>query len=68
MFITPEVMRTLLVLCILGMVLLAAFFLRQRDLSFYEYISWGMLILFVPLLGPFLVILSRPGVRAKRIP
>ncbi len=68
MFITPEVMRTLLALCILGMVLLAAFYLRRRDLSLYEYISWGMLILFVPLLGPFLVILSRPGAQAKRIP
>lgn len=68
MFMTPEVMRTLLALCILGMVLLAAFYLRQRDLTLYEYISWGMLILFVPLLGPFLVILSRPGVHAKRTP
>jgi hypothetical protein len=52
----------------LGMALLAAFYLRQRDLTLYEYISWGMLILFVPLLGPFLVILSRPGAQAKREP
>lgn len=68
MFITPEVMRTLLALCVLGMALLAAFYLRQRDLSLSEYISWGLLILFVPLLGPFLVILSRPGAQAKRAP
>lgn len=66
MFMTPEVMRTLLVLCMLGMALLAACYLRQRDLSLSEYISWGLVILFVPLLGPFLVILSRPGAQAKR--
>lgn len=66
MSITPDVMRTLLALCILGMALLSALYLRQRDLSLSEYISWGLVILFVPLLGPFLVILSRPGSQLKR--
>jgi hypothetical protein len=54
-------MRTLLVICLLGMALLGGFFLRRRDLTLSEYISWGLLLVFLPLLGPFLVILSRPG-------
>ncbi|MCK4975460.1 MAG: hypothetical protein KAS36_00850 [Anaerolineales bacterium] len=68
MFLTPDAMRTLLALCILSMALLAAFYLRQRDLSLSEYISWGLVIVLLPLLGPFLVILSRPGAQAKRKP
>jgi hypothetical protein len=68
MFLTPETMRTLLALCMLSMALLAVFYLRQRDLPLSEYISWGLVILIVPLLGPFLVILSRPGAQAKRKP
>lgn len=65
MYITSDVMRTLLAMCILSMALIAAIYLRHRDLSLSEYISWGLVILFVPLLGPFLVILSRPGSRVK---
>jgi hypothetical protein len=54
-------MRILLVICLLGMTLLGGLYLRQRDLTLSEYISWGLLLVFIPLLGPFLVILSRPG-------
>ena len=61
--ISPDVMRGLLVLCLLGMMLLAALYLRGRRLSFVAYLRWGLLILLVPLLGPFLVILARPGYR-----
>jgi ABC-type transport system involved in multi-copper enzyme maturation permease subunit len=54
-------MRVLLAICLLGIALLASFFLRQRKLTMVETLAWGMLILLVPLLGPFLVILVRPG-------
>jgi hypothetical protein len=57
----PEIMRTLLSICLLAMAVLAAFYLRRRDLSFPEYLRLGLLIVLVPLLGPFFVILSKPG-------
>jgi hypothetical protein len=62
MLISPDVMRALLLLCLIGMALLAAFYLRQRSLSIYGYLGYGLLILLIPVLGPFLVILSRPGI------
>lgn len=43
-----------------GMVLLAAFYLRKRQLPWLGYVFWGLLAL-IPLVGPFLVIISRPG-------
>jgi len=61
MLLTPAAMRAFLVVCVLGMALLAAFFLRKRQLTLLEYIGWGLVIVLLPLLGPFLVILRRPG-------
>ena len=61
MWLTPDTMRFLLIACILGMALLAAFYLRRREMTTRDYIAWGLLALLVPLLGPFLVILSHPG-------
>jgi hypothetical protein len=58
---SPDLMRALLVLCLLGMTIFAAFFLRTRQLAFSAYLLWGLLALLLPLLGPFLVILSNPG-------
>jgi len=63
MLISPEIMRSLLLICLLGMATLAAFFLRQRSLSFTDYLRWGLLLILLPLLGPFLVILASPGKR-----
>jgi hypothetical protein len=54
--------RALLLIDIVVIALLAIFFLRERRLSWLEYCCWGLLAVMVPLLGPFLVILSRPGV------
>lgn len=48
-------------LCLLGMQILAAFYLRTRRLSLGEYLGWGLLVALVPALGPFLTILVRPG-------
>jgi hypothetical protein len=68
MMISPNLMRALIVLCMLGMVLIAAFFLRRRGLSPLAYASWGMLALLLPLVGPFLVIWIHPGQRPKLHP
>lgn len=61
MNVTAETMRTLLIGCMAGMTLLAAFYLRRREMSTEAYVAWGLLALLVPLLGPFLVILNQPG-------
>jgi hypothetical protein len=56
-----DVIRVILLVDIVAMALLAFFFLRQRRLSMREYILFGLLALLVPLLGPFMVIIFRPG-------
>lgn len=61
MLIFPDPLRLLLSIGLLGMVLLAAFYLRSRRLTFLQYFGWGLLLVLVPLLGPFWVILARPG-------
>jgi hypothetical protein len=61
MLTTPDMLRFLLVICSLGMALLAAFYLRRRSLPLAAYLEWGFLLVFIPFLGPFLVILARPG-------
>jgi len=60
-------MCVLIVLCLIGMALLAVFFLRTRRMTLYSYIAWGLLAILVPLLGPFLVILSHPGQSIHRV-
>jgi hypothetical protein len=61
MGLSSQGMLLLLFLAALGMVLIAAFYLRRRSLSLPQYLAWGMLLVFIPFLGPFLVILLRPG-------
>ncbi len=51
----------LLILDIFCLALLAVFYLRKRQLSWLEYLFWGLLALLIPILGPFLVIISKPG-------
>ena len=58
---SPAIVRALLVLCLLGMEVLSAAFLCQRRMTFWQYVRWGMLAVLLPVLGPFLVILLRPG-------
>ena len=65
MLLASDLMRLLLVLCILGMALLAAIYLRRRKMSLVEYIGWGLVIVLLPVLGPFLVIVYQPGQRAE---
>ena len=57
----PDVLRFLLAACLVGMALLAFLFLRRRELTMKQSLAWGLLIVLVPLLGPFLVIVLRPG-------
>ena len=71
--ITPDTIRVLLLTLVIVEAILAALYLRTRSLSIPEYLGWGLLIVFVPLLGPFLVIASRPGsaldsTRHRRVP
>lgn len=58
---TAAVIRSLLVIDMAGMALLALFFLRHRRMSWVSYCRWGLLAVGVPVLGPFLVIARRPG-------
>ncbi len=67
MLLSADVMRLFLFFCLLGMPLLAALFLRRRRLSLTAYFGWGLLILLVPLIGPFLVILTRPGSQREEL-
>jgi len=67
MLLPADVMRFLLVLSALGMSLLAIFYMRRRELKLEAYIGWGLLAVMVPFLGPFLVILYRPGRPARSI-
>ena len=57
----PEILIALLVVCMIGEVILAAMYLRTRSLSMSEYLGWALVIVLVPLLGPFLAIATRPG-------
>lgn len=45
---------------ITGLTLLGVFYLRKRRLPWAGYLFWGLVSL-IPIIGPFLVILSRPG-------
>ena len=58
---TVDAMRTMLLLCLLGMLLLAVQFLRKRRMSHAAYLGWGILAVLLPVLGPFLVIYFKPG-------
>jgi hypothetical protein len=57
----PEALLALLLICMIGEVILAALYLRARSLSISQTVVWVLVILLVPLLGPFLAIALRPG-------
>lgn len=60
-FLSAQTMRLILLIVLFQMLMLAAFYLRQRQLSLLAYIGWGLLALLAPALGPFLVIVLKPG-------
>lgn len=59
--ISPEIMRVLLLITILGMAVLGVLFLRTRRLSTLSYLGWGLLVMCLPLIGPFLAVLFAPN-------
>ena len=61
MLISAGVIRVFLGMGMLAMALLAIFYLRQRRMSFREYLAWGLLVVFVPVFGPFWAIYTHPG-------
>ncbi len=61
-----DVLRMMLMVCIAGMFALAMVYLVQRRLAWHQYLGWGLVALIFPILGPFLVIANRPGVRRTR--
>ena len=44
-----------------GMLMIAVLYLRQRKLSTLAFVLWGVFALLLPIVGPYLVIVSRPG-------
>jgi len=62
-----EVMRFCLVLTIMGTALLGVAALRRRRLSLAAFTWWGLLAVFVPLVGPFFAILwGHPAAMKRR--
>ena len=61
MQLSPDLMRSLLLICMLTMVILAVFFLRQRKLTHLDYVFWGLIAILIPIIGPFVVIWMKPG-------
>lgn len=57
----PDLLRYALFATLLGMALLAVAFLRRRDLTPMQYLLWGLLVILVPILGPYMVIALKPG-------
>lgn len=62
---TAEIIRVLLILDIVGMGLLAMFYLRRRVLGWGFYLAWGIFAVLIPVFGPFLVIALRPGSKRR---
>jgi hypothetical protein len=56
-----EFLKMLLLAVMLAMALLALVYLQGRRLGAWQQVGWGLLILLLPLLGPFLAIWARPG-------
>jgi hypothetical protein len=65
MLLSAETLRLLLVVTALGMAFIAAFYLRSRSLTLAQYLGWGLVMILVPFIGPFLTILSHPGRPAR---
>lgn len=55
------VIRTILIVDIVILSLLALIYLLQRRMHWTSFFGWGLLAVLVPVLGPFMVIARRPG-------
>jgi hypothetical protein len=61
MQISPDLMRLMLLICMLGMCILAVLCLRRRELAPLAYALWGLAAILIPVIGPFFVIWMKPG-------
>jgi hypothetical protein len=61
-----ETFRLMLTGYLVAMFVLAMLYLRRRPLTRIQFAAWGLFALLIPALGPFLVILARPGNHRKR--
>jgi len=66
MLLSAFMMRVLLIVCLLGLMLLAISFLGQRKVPWLHYLSWGLIAILLPLVGPFWVITRRSRKRFRR--
>jgi hypothetical protein len=60
-FMTAGTLRVMLAVFLVAMFVLAMLYLSRRPLTPVQMAAWGLFALLVPALGPFLVILARPG-------
>jgi len=54
-------LRIVILIILISMLILALVFLRRRKLSLGAHIFWSLFALLLPVIGPFLVIVLRPG-------
>ncbi|HEY9075559.1 MAG TPA: hypothetical protein VIO61_03375 [Anaerolineaceae bacterium] len=59
--------RLMLGITLMLLALMAVFYLRQRSMAWWEYLLWGMVAVFIPLIGPFVVMIIRPGKKRTAI-
>ncbi|MCE1252391.1 MAG: hypothetical protein LWX83_02455 [Anaerolineae bacterium] len=58
---TADILRLILLLGCAGMAVMAFVYLRRRRLQWWQFILWETLAIILPVLGPFLVIVFKPG-------
>jgi membrane-bound metal-dependent hydrolase YbcI (DUF457 family) len=58
---TSELMLIIFILYLLLSLALAVAYLLRRRLTPGEWFFWGLVAVFLPVLGPFVVIAARPG-------
>ena len=63
---TADILRILLLVCIIGMDILAVLYLTRRRMTTMEYLLWGLAALLLPLIGSFLVIATQVGESRRR--
>jgi hypothetical protein len=59
----PELalVQGLLAAGIFCMALIAISLLRKRRLTLNEYLAWGLVVILVPVIGPFIIVWIQPG-------
>lgn len=61
MQISPDLMRQLLIVCMMLMAILAVLYLRGRRMALGKFALLGMVVILIPIIGPFIVIWMKPG-------